>query len=515
MAMSLDQLCTNWPELRIEGNRDVAVDAVCVDSRHCGPGTLFVAITGSQVDGHDYVPAAVAADCAAVCVAEDRRASLALSPTQKRPAAVVTVPDTAAWPARLARELVGRPDASMVVAGVTGTSGKTTVAFLMQSMLERLVGPCGLLGTVRYETGSTTRPAPLTTPDGPALYGLLAEMFRNGCRAVAMEVSSHALDQERTADLALDVAVMTNLGRDHLDYHHDCESYLAAKAKILTLLRPAAHRGKPAGAVALNGADPALAGLATGELATCRFAGGTGEPPADTAVDLQVVGSEMSWQQTRLVLAHAGTEFVLTSSLVGRFNAENLTAAVAAGLALGFPAHDCSRALSEVQQIPGRFERFLLPQGAVAVVDYAHSPDALTAVLTACRELTEGRLLLVFGCGGDRDQGKRPLMGAIAARQADRVWITSDNPRSEDPAAIASAIEAGFQTEPNPRAETYQVVLDRTAAIEHALADAGPEDLVIVAGKGHEDYQLVLDQRLDLDDRHIVREWAARRLNHA
>jgi len=515
MAMSLDQLCAVWPELHVEGNREVVIDTLAVDSRHSGPGTLFVAIKGSRVDGHDYVPSAVAANCPAVCVAEDHRASLKFSITEKSPAAVITVPDTTAWPARFARVLTGRPDAGMVVAGVTGTSGKTTVAILMQSMLERLVGPCGLLGTIRYETGGTTQPAPLTTPDGPSLYGFLAEMRGNGCRSVALEISSHALDQERTADLALDVAVMTNLGRDHLDYHRDRESYLAAKAKILALLRPTSHRGKAAGAVVLNAADPAFAGLATDELSTYRFASGEVESLYTTPVDLQVVRSEMSWEQTRLVFAHAGAEFSLSSPLVGRFNVENLTAALAAGLALGFPANDCCRALGEVPQIPGRFERFLLPHGAVAVVDYAHSPDALTAILVACRELTNGRLLLVFGCGGDRDQGKRPLMGAIAARQADRVWITSDNPRSEDPATIATAIETGFMAEQNPRAETYHVVLDRTAAIEQALAEAGPQDLVIVAGKGHEDYQLVKDQRLDLDDGLIVREWTARRLNHA
>ncbi len=512
MAMKCVQLCAEWRELSLEGDGEIIIEEVSMDSRHCGPGVLFVAVTGSLVDGHDYVAAAVAAGCAAVLVAARRRAALDLAPAEGRPAAVITAADTSLWPARLSRELGGRSDAEMVVAGVTGTNGKTTVAFLLRRLLERLVGPCGLLGTIRYEIGDETMPAPLTTPDGTLLYGLLGRMRRRGCRAVAMEVSSHALDQGRVADLALDVAVLTNLGRDHLDYHRDLDDYLAAKVKIIDLVRPSERRGKKVGSVVLNAADPAFASLATDDLPVLRFA--AGEPgEGSSRVDLQVVESRLSLQGTRLTLVYAGQELELTSPLVGRFNVENLTAALAAGLALGLPAAACCAALAEVDQVPGRMQRFVLPGGAMAVVDYAHTPDALAALLTTCRELAAERLLVVFGCGGDRDRGKRPLMGAVAARLADRVWITSDNPRSEDPAAITAAVIRGYTAERNRRAEVCHKLLDRRCAVEAALAEACPGDLVVVAGKGHENYQLVGDQRLDLDDSVTIRDWIVRSSN--
>ena len=232
MAVSLERLCAPWPELRLEGRADVPVSQVTVDSRTCGPESLFVAVPGSRRDGHDFVPAAVDAGCAAVAVEEDRRGRLELDLAGGRPAALVAAPSTRELPGRLARELAGRPDERLTVAGVTGTNGKTTVAFLLQRLLAELVGPCGLLGTVRYEAGGSVRPAPLTTPDGPALFGLLGEMVAGGQRAAALEISSHALTQGRTAGLALDVAVLTNLSRDHLDYHRDLADYRRAKLRI-------------------------------------------------------------------------------------------------------------------------------------------------------------------------------------------------------------------------------------------------------------------------------------------
>jgi len=488
----------------------VRITAVTVDSRVGGPGVLFVAVPGNQRDGHDFVPAAVAAGCAAVAVDAARRDRLALDTVAGRPAAVITAPGTRGLAGRLARELAGRPDESLKLAGVTGTNGKTTVAFLLQRLLADLVGPCGLVGTVRYETGGPPQPASLTTPAGPLLFGLLGEMVARGRRAAALELSSHALDQERVADLALDVAVLTNLSRDHLDYHRDLDAYLQAKARILELVRPARLRKKPPGAVALNAAAPAFAALDLQDLHVVRYAvnavSGSVGP-----VDLQVTRSRLGLDGTRLSLIHDGAEVELSSPLVGRFNVENLTAALAAGLALGLPAADCARALAGVAQVPGRLERMALPSGALAVVDYAHTPEALAAVLAACRELTGGRLLAVFGCGGDRDRGKRPLMGAAAARGADLAWITSDNPRGEDPQAICDAVEAGFLAEPAGRARAYHKVLDRATAVGEALAAAGPGDIVVVAGKGHEDYQIVGAQRRHLDDRELVRDWIAER----
>jgi UDP-N-acetylmuramoyl-L-alanyl-D-glutamate--2,6-diaminopimelate ligase len=396
---------------------------------------------------------------------------------------------------------------------VTGTNGKTTVSFLLRGMLKELTGPCGLLGTVRYEDGRRTQAAPLTTPAGPQLYELLARMVANGCRAASLEISSHALDQGRVADLALDVAVLTNLGRDHLDYHPSREDYLAAKAGILKLVQASRRRGKKPGAVAVNAADLAFSGLDLSGLRVVRYAA---QPLPDGCepVDLQVVSSRLGLDGTHVTFQHAGGQVQLGSRLVGRFNVENLTAALAAGLGLGFPLERCAQALGNVGQVPGRLERFVLPGGGLAVVDYAHTPDALAAVLATCRELTTGSLLVVFGCGGDRDRGKRPLMGAVAARGADHVWITSDNPRSEDPAAICQQIVEGFNLIKQPHARSCRVLVDRAAAISSALAAARPLDIVIVAGKGHEDYQLIGERRLELDDRRIITDWIAQRSAH-
>jgi UDP-N-acetylmuramoyl-L-alanyl-D-glutamate--2,6-diaminopimelate ligase len=510
MAMSLAQLCAPWEELSLTGSPETQVEEVIVDSRQARPGTLFVAIAGSTSDGHRYLPAVREAGCEVVMIASHHQGEMNREPADRWPAATIAVPDTRGWPARLARQLHGRPDEDLLVVGVTGTNGKTTVAWLLQSMLESLAGPCGLLGTIRYETGAASQPAPLTTPDGPALYGLLAEMRIHDCRAVSMEISSHALDQERTADLALDLAVLTNLGRDHLDYHRDQAAYLEAKARILDLLRPSHLRGKPAGKVVVNAGDPAFSGLDLEDLSALRYAVVS---PAELTgpVDLWVTHAELNLQGSRIEWSHADRGLSLQSRLVGKFNVANLTAALAAGLALGFSAADCCAALAEAPQIPGRMQPFSLPNGAVAVVDYAHTPDALAAVLTAGRELTPGRLSVVFGCGGDRDRGKRPLMGEVAARLADRIWITTDNPRSEDPAAICQAIAAGCQPATPSVARECHTILDRTHAIETALAAAAAGDLVVVAGKGHEDYQLVGDERRHLDDSEIIQDWIAAR----
>jgi len=504
MTRALQQLVASMPGVVLKGDPSLAISQVTADSRDAGPGVLFVAVRGTSGDGHRFLAQAVAAGSPAVVIAESYAGEIPDA------AAVVRCAETRAMPALLARALHGDPDRNLWTAAVTGTNGKTTTAFLLQEILRRLHGPCGLLGTICYDDGCAVLPAPLTTPGGPVFYEILGQMQANGCRSVALELSSHALDQQRTAGLGLDVAVMTNLGRDHLDYHADLDEYLAAKARIMELLRP----GESAvgtglrGALALNVGDPRLAALEVGGRRVIRYCA---RPECEVAADLRVVTVELDLTGTRLQLSWRGHEFELTSGLVGRFNVENLTAALAAGLGLGLQPEDCTRALAGVTQVPGRLERIALPGGAVAIVDYAHTHDALAAVLTTCDELSDQRLLLVFGCGGDRDRGKRPLMAAVAARRSDRVWITADNPRSEDPLRICNDIVAGYDAVSQPRAVGREVIVDRVAAIEAALAAATAGDIVLVAGKGHEDYQLVGDQVLDLDDRRIIRQWIARR----
>lgn len=488
--MTLSQIQALLPGTALRGGGDTAISEVTADSRQVGPGTLFVAVRGTHGDGHDFLATARRAGAGAVAYATDHPDVA----DGEGPALVAD--DTRDLPARIARLLAGQPDAVLRTAAVTGTNGKTTVSFLLQALLNELEGPCGLLGTIRYDDGRQQETAPLTTPDGPTLYTWLARMRAAGCRAVAMEISSHALSQERVAGLELDVAVMTNLGRDHLDYHGDAEAYLAAKVRIIERLRP------DRGVLVVNGDDPALAGITAGVHPVVRFA-----VAPDAVADLRVRRVELDLTGTRLELDWRGRSLELASPLVGRFNVENLTAALAAGLALGYPAESCVTALAAVEQVPGRLERFTLPGDALAVVDYAHTHDALEAVLATCDELSAGRVLVVFGCGGDRDQGKRPLMGAVAAQAADLVWITSDNPRNEDPDLICTEIVNGFETVVAPRAVARQVIPDRTQAIRTALAAAAPADVVVIAGKGHEDYQLVGDRILDLDDREIVRAW--------
>lgn len=506
MAKELAQLVSALPGVALTGDPSLPIAAVTADSRQAGPGVLFVAVRGTSGDGHHFVDQAVGAGSPAVVVEDGFAAELPAA------AAIVRCSDTRSAPALIARVLHGAPDQRLWTAAVTGTNGKTTTAFLIQEMLRVLHGPCGLLGTICYDDGRDIVPAPLTTPGGPVFYANLGRMVDNGCRSVAMELSSHALDQQRVAGLGLDVAVMTNLGRDHLDYHANLADYLAAKARIMTLLRAgeAGVGSESPGALALNVGDPHLAGLAVSGLRVIRFCA---RPDFTGSADLQVKSAELNLTGTRLQLSWRGQTVALDSPLVGRFNVENLTAALAAGLGLGLAPEACAQALGGVNQVPGRMERFVLPNGAVAVVDYAHTHDALAAVLTTCAELTDKRLLLVFGCGGDRDRGKRPLMAAVAARGSDLVWITSDNPRGEDPRAICTDIVSGFDAVGNPRATARAVIVDRTAAIEAALAETAAGDIVVVAGKGHEDYQLVGDLVLDLDDRRIIRQWIARRGN--
>ncbi len=498
MVRAFGNLVDGLPDAVITGDLSVEISRVEADSRLAGPGVLFVAVKGSGGDGHGFLKQAIAQGCVAVVHQQPLDQYLTPSEISKLEASA-QLPSTRSAPALLARELMQRPDEKLITAAVTGTNGKTTVAFLLQEMLSRLQGPCGMLGTICYDDGKESVPAPLTTPGGPVFFRWLQRMVTSGCQSVAMELSSHALDQERTKGLGLSVAVMTNIGRDHLDYHSDIPTYVQAKAKIMDYLKPGAT-------LVLNKGDDLLAPLDTGNHPVLSF-----DPRAakrhENSADLVLNKADLGLKGTKLELDFQGCVHTLQSPLVGRFNVENLMAAFNTGLALGFDPQQVSAALAGVSQVPGRLERFLLPSGGLAIVDYAHTHDALGAILTACDELSSGRLLVVFGCGGDRDTGKRPLMGRVAAEQADAVWITSDNPRTENPATICADVAAGYNEIQKPRSVGMKVIEDRREAVEDALSEASEGDIVIVAGKGHEDYQLVGDKVLDLDDREIIKDW--------
>jgi len=486
------------PFMEMQGDLDLEISSITADSRLAGPGVLFVAVKGTGGDGHDFLSRALAAGCVAV-VHQDPLEKF-LAPDQLSLLAVaIRVEYSRAFPALLARELADRPDQNLLAAAVTGTNGKTTVSFLLQEMLNQLAGPCGLIGTICYDDGKESVPAPLTTPGGPVFFHWLKRMTDNNCSSVAMELSSHALDQQRTAGLELAVAVMTNIGRDHLDYHQDIASYVEAKAAIFKLL-------KPDGKAIINAADDRLLAVDTSGHQAMYFDPRPSLRRPDSC-DLSLIHADLELTGTRLKMDYLGRQQILESPLVGRFNVENLMASFCAGVAMGFAEDEVCRALAGVRQVPGRLERFILPSGGLAVVDYAHTHDALEAVLKACDEISTGRLLVVVGCGGDRDKGKRPLMGQVAAARADGVWITSDNPRTEDPAAICEDIVVGYNSLEDIRSMSMDVIEDRTNAIRTALARVGSGDIVVVAGKGHEDYQLVGDLVLPLDDRQIIRDW--------
>jgi len=383
--------------------------------------------------------------------------------------------------------------------GITGTNGKTTTSYLVEALLRARGLPTGIVGTIQYTVRGAARPASQTTPEAIELQALLAEMVAAGVRGVSMEVSSHALELHRVDGVAFDIALFTNLTQDHLDLHGTMERYRAAKARLFGLLEAG---GKPDPAAVLNVDDPV--GAAWASALRCRvltFGLGPG-------ARIRAAHYASTLEGITLEAETPAGPIALRSRLIGEHNVMNLLGAVGVGVALGLGPEAIARALATVEAVPGRFERVDAGQGFLVVVDYAHTPDALRRVLETARPLTPGRLGVVFGCGGDRDRGKRPIMGAIAAELGDRVWITSDNPRSEPPEAIIEEIARGIVTPPR---EGYTRVPDRYDAIRDALGWAAPGDTVVIAGKGHETYQLVADRTLPFDDRAVAREILARR----
>jgi UDP-N-acetylmuramoyl-L-alanyl-D-glutamate--2,6-diaminopimelate ligase len=456
---------------RVVGALPPAIAALETDSRRVRPGTLFVALRGAHVDAHGFVPAAAAGGAAAVVVERE----LAVDVPQ------IVVPDTRAAISRLADAFFGHPSAALRIAGVTGTNGKTTTVHLIEAIVAGAGSPCSFICTLGAAFGTRRWPLGNTTPPALELQALLAELRAAGAAAVAMEVSSHALALGRVDDVRFAVAVFTNLTRDHLDFHGSLTEYANAKRRLLAMAPQAA----------INLDDPVGAAFAR------EF------PHART----YAIDAPAGVRAEALRLAADGSSFSVDGLAValplrGRFNVYNALAAFAAARALGIADATIVRALESVRAVPGRMER-IAELGIDAIVDYAHTPDALENVLRAARESTRGRVIVVFGCGGDRDAGKRAPMGEIAARLADRAIVTSDNPRSEDPAAIARAIADGGPAE---------IVLDRRSAIRAAIGAAAAGDTVVVAGKGHETYQIVGDRVLPFDDREEVRAaFAARR----
>lgn len=485
--MRLSQLLALVPSVRQEGSGDADITNIADDSRKVTAGTLFVARGGAKADGGAFIADAIAKGAVAVVAAPG---TVVPSGT---PALRADQPALAA--AELAHAFHGFPARSLKAAAVTGTNGKTTIAFLLQQCMAQAGRKFGLIGTVQIDDGARTVTSELTTPGAIELAALLARMRDNGCVGVSMETSSHALDQGRVAGIDFGVGIFTNLSGDHLDYHGTMESYAAAKAKLFEGLAP--------GATAIvNADDPAYARMVRdcrARILRCGFAGGE-------SLDAQVSVLEAKLGSMRVRLEGPWGQVSARLPMMGRHNCMNALQAVAGAWALGVERAALEGAMSRASAPPGRLEPVTDADAPFAVmVDYAHTDDALLNVLRAVRPALpqEGRLIVVFGCGGDRDRTKRPRMARVASEFADCIVITSDNPRTEDPAAIIREIEAGV---PPHRADRVRSVVDRREAIHAAVQMARPGDAVVIAGKGHEDYQIVGTVKRPFDDRLVARE---------
>ncbi|EDY37377.1 UDP-N-acetylmuramoylalanyl-D-glutamate--2,6-diaminopimelate ligase [Cyanobium sp. PCC 7001] len=467
---------------------EATVHTISCDSRRVGPGTLFVGLPGTQVDGGAYWRSALKSGACAAVVGT--AAAAADPPSTTDPVVVVEGP-VARWAGLLAAAFWGEPSQRLALIGVTGTNGKTTTTHLIEHLAATAGTPAALFGTLENRWPGYAVTAQHTTAFADLLQAQLAQAADAGARIGAMEVSSHALDQQRVAGCRFAGAVFTNLTQDHLDYHPSMEAYFAAKASLFAA--PLLLESATPNAV-VNGDDPWGAQLAR-QLGERCWTSSLEDPSAHLRIDSLEMDS--SGVRGRLVTPLGAGHF--RSPLLGRFNLMNLLQAVGALAQQGLPLPMLLEGLASFRGVPGRMERVLAggreDQPAV-LVDYAHTPDGLENALRASRPFTRGRLICVFGCGGDRDRGKRPQMGAIAARLADRVVVTSDNPRTEDPQRILDDVVAGI-----PAGTELEVEVDRARAIAAAIAGAGPTDLVLIAGKGHEDYQILGTTKIHFDDR--------------
>ena len=470
----------------------VPIAGLACHSKQVRAGDLFIAIEGSVMDGHAFIDEAIARGAAAIIAQRlpDRYRFGGHAP-QIRACPCVVVPDSRDALVKIATRFYGHPSRKLRLIGVTGTNGKTTTTYLLKSILEHAGARVGLLGTIVYQIGSRVVPSTNTTPGPLELARYFAQMVGEGIEWCAMEVSSHALAQGRIEGLEFEAATFTNLGSDHLDYHKTREAYAAAKRRLFGYLRPQ-------GIAVINADDP------------------FGRVLAETVPNHPVVSYAMehpakakvrhvacSWQGTELVLETPWGIVPITTPLLGRHNVPNVAAAATTLLALGVPPMAIREGLSTIVQVPGRLEQVTNDAELHIVIDYAHTADALRLVLLSLRELTRGRLIVAFGCGGNRDQTKRPVMGKMASLLADQVILTSDNPRGEDPLDIIHQIKGGFP----PGFQQFEVIPDREQAIVTALAMARHNDTVLIAGKGHEAYQLFDHVSIPFSDQEIVTRW--------
>ncbi len=490
--MKLTHLLDHLTRVRTFGPLDLDITGLTADSRAAGPGLIFAALRGKAADGHAFIPQALAQGASAILaetdVPEDFRGTW------------LTVKDSQAALAEAADALFRKPSDRLLVAGVTGTNGKTTTSFLLQHLIESAKGHCGLISTVKYVVGEGLEEAAShTTPDSITLQRLLRSMVEHQCVAVAMEVSSHALVQQRTHGIRFDAAIFTNLTQDHLDYHGSMENYYAAKALFAAHLVEQGGAKQPA--LVVNTDDAAGRRLARdyeGKLRVVTYG-------MNVHADFRATQMSATTKGTTFTLEARGRSFLVRMPLIGRFNVYNALGALGAVWAMDLNLRQAVKSLEDAPQVPGRMEVVSDNKPFKVFVDYAHTPDALDNALRTLRDLNPRRLITVFGCGGDRDRTKRARMGAVAEAGGNYTILTNDNPRGEAPEAIVAEIRQGM------RGENCEVLLDRRAAIERAIALAGGGDIILIAGKGHEKGQMAHGVLTPFDDvqvaRHTLRNW--------
>jgi UDP-N-acetylmuramoyl-L-alanyl-D-glutamate--2,6-diaminopimelate ligase len=478
--MILNELLEGMDVIEVTGDRSCDITGIVYDSRHVESGSLFLALHGEKTDGFTYIEDAIQRGAAAV-VSQMPCVFGGSFPC-------IHVADARLAMAQLAGRFYDHPATRLCTIGITGTNGKTTVSFMLREIFKAAGRRPGLLGTVRYEIGDRVLPASRTTPEAPDIQAMFAQMDRVGCDSVIMEVSSHALAQHRVDGILYDAAIFTNLTQDHLDYHGTLEEYFNVKSRLFNQVRRFA---------VINSDD--LWGRRL--LSDKKFLAGRVSYGFEEGSEVRGLNPVTDTRGSRMHVQSPWGDIEVTLQLIGHFNLYNALAAFAAAAALGIPVQIIVKALGEMQCVPGRLEAVPNTKGKRVFVDYAHTDDALFNVLETLRAITPGRLIVVFGCGGNRDKGKRPLMGKVAARLADYSIITNDNPRNEVPEKIAAEIAAGFDSE-----RKYEIMLDRKAAIARGLGLIGKKDVLLIAGKGHETYQEFNGAIVPFDDRDAVQE---------
>ncbi|MDD4357293.1 MAG: UDP-N-acetylmuramoyl-L-alanyl-D-glutamate--2,6-diaminopimelate ligase, partial [Smithellaceae bacterium] len=478
------------------------VSSVCYVADQCKKDSLFVAIQGIVHDGHDFIRQALDNGARFIVHQKDIHVPEGIT--------AIRVPDSRIALGRLAKNFFGHPSSRLTLIGITGTSGKTTVAYLLESILVAAGFRCGVLGTVNYRYDGRIMPAPNTTPESFEMQKILSEMQISGVTHVIAEISSHALDLKRVDDCAFDLGIFTNLSPEHLDYHHDMEDYFRAKKRFFAEILPQSKKNNPRKMV-INRDDPWGQRL-LGEIGTPAMSYGL-----EKGNEASVVSEEITLEGIRAKIRLSGEEIAVTSRLIGRFNLSNILAAASAASALGIATSAVEAGINHMSPVPGRVERIDSTAGVHVFVDYAHKPDALKQVLQNLDNLRQKRILTVFGCGGNRDRAKRPLMGETASSYSDLTIITSDNPRKEDPLTIIGEIEAGINRQKTVQVSpdhpelpqgmnAYMVIPDRKSAITEAVILAEAGDIVLIAGKGHEDYQIFGTKKIPFDDRIVAKQ---------